>query len=127
MQIAAFPLPFANAPYSRAMFDDDWVFVSGTIGMDYETRQLADTPQAQTRLMMRNIETYLAACGARLEQVINYTLIVSAHEHLPAIVDTLAEVLPCQPTGTALIAGIAVPGAVVEMQVIARKGIGRPA
>ncbi len=121
MHIAAFPLPFANAPYSRAMFDQDWVFVSGTIGMDYDTQRLAPTAQAQTELMLRNIATYLEACGARLEQVINYTLIVSDREHIPAVVDTLSRLLPCKPTGTAMIAGIALPDAYVEMQVIARK------
>ncbi|MCK9510115.1 MAG: Rid family hydrolase [Pigmentiphaga sp.] len=123
MQTAAFPLPFSNAPYSRAMFDQDWVFVSGTIGMDYPNQRLAPTAAEQTRLMVANISEYLAACGARLEQIVNYTLIISAHEHLPAVLDALAEVLPCKPTGTAMIAGIALPDAYVEMQVIARKTI----
>lgn len=127
MQIAAFPLPFANAPYSRAMFDDEWVFVSGTIGMDYDAQRLAATAQEQTRLMLRNIATYLAACGARLEQVVNYTLIVSERQHFAAVVDTLSELLPCKPTGTAMIAGIALPEAYVEMQVIARKSVQVPA
>ncbi|MCV0438321.1 MAG: RidA family protein [Hydrogenophaga sp.] len=123
MQIAAFPLPFSHAPYSRALFDHDWVFVSGTIGMDYDAQRLAVTPEEQTQLMLRNIATYLEACGARLEQIVNYTLIVSEREHFATIVDTLARLLPCKPTGTAMIAGIAVPDAFVEMQVIARKGI----
>ncbi|MES2249470.1 MAG: Rid family hydrolase [Pseudomonadota bacterium] len=121
MQTADFPLPFVNAPYSRAMFDDEWIFVSGTIGMDYDTQTLAVSAEDQTRLMVRNIEKYLAACGGRLEQVINYTLIVAGAEHLGAVVKTLSEVLPCKPTGTAMLAGIAVPKAWVEMQVIARK------
>ena len=121
MQTADFPLPFVNAPYSRAMFDDEWIFVSGTVGMDYETQTLAVSAEDQTRLMVRNIEKYLAACGGRLEQVINYTLIVAGAEHLGAVVQTLSEVLPCKPTGTAMLAGIAVPKAWVEMQVIARK------
>ena len=124
MQIAAFPLPFTNAPYSRAMFDNDWVFVSGTIGMDYDTQRLAATAEEQTRLMLRNIATYLATCGARMEQVVNYTLIVSDRAHFAAVVDTLSKELPCKPTGTAMIAGIALPDAYVEMQVIARKSIG---
>lgn len=124
MQIADFPLPFANAPYSRAMFDDEWVFVSGTLGMNYDARALADGAEAQTRLMVQNIATYLDACGARLEQVVNYTLIVSEHRHVQPVIETLSEVLPCKPTGTAMIAGIALPGAVVEMQVIARKNLG---
>jgi len=121
MQTADFPLPFVNAPYSRAMFDDEWIFVSGTIGMDYDTQTLAVSAEDQTRLMVRNIEKYLAACGGRLEQIINYTLIVAGAEHLGAVVQTLSEVLPCKPTGTAMLAGIAVPKAWVEMQVIARK------
>jgi len=121
MQTAEFPLPFVNAPYSRAMFDDDWIFVSGTIGMDYDTQQLAGSAEEQTRLMVRNIATYLEACGGRLEQIVNYTLIIAGAEHLGAVVKTLADVLPCKPTGTAMLAGIAVPDAWVEMQVIARK------
>lgn len=122
MQTADFPLPFDNAPYSRAMFDEDWIFVSGTIGMDYATRQLAESAEAQTRLMVRNIARYLDACGGRLEQIVNYTLIIAGAEHLNAVIGTLSQVLPCKPTGTAMLAGIAVPNAYVEMQVIARKG-----
>lgn len=115
------PMPFANAPYSRAMFDDDWIFVSGTIGMDYHTRELPPTAAEQTRLMLRNIESYLQSCGGTLKNVVNYTLIISAHEHLHPVIDALAEALPCKPTGTAMIAGIAIENAYVEMQVIARK------
>jgi len=115
------PLPFANAPYSRALHDDDWIFVSGTIGMDYEAKRLADGAREQTRLMMRNIERYLRDCGGELRNIVNYTLIISAHEHVHPVIETLAEVLPCKPTGTAMIAGIAIPDACVEMQVIARR------
>ncbi|MBP7566509.1 MAG: RidA family protein [Burkholderiaceae bacterium] len=115
------PMPFANAPYSRAIFDDEWIFVSGTIGMDYAAHRLASTAAEQTQLMLRNIESYLATCGGTLHNIVNYTLIVSAHEHLPAVIDALARHLPCKPTGTAMIAGIAIPDAYVEMQVIARK------
>ncbi|OVZ55167.1 hypothetical protein CDO44_23300 [Pigmentiphaga sp. NML080357] len=121
MQIADFPLPFSRAPYSRVMFDEDWVFVSGTIGMDYTARKLAPTVQEQTRLMLANIASYLAAADARLEHIVNYTLIIDNAEHVGAVIDTLADELPCKPTGTAMIAGIAYPGAHVEMQVIARK------
>ena len=115
------PMPFANAPYSRAMFDDDWIFVSGTIGMDYEAHRLAPTATEQVALMLQNIARYLATCGGSLRNIVSYTLIVSAHEHLPAVIDALAQHLPCKPTGTAMIAGIAIPDAYVEMQVIARK------
>jgi len=121
MQIADFPLPFSRAPYSRVMFDEDWVFVSGTIGMDYTAQKLAPTVEEQTRLMLRNIASYLKAAGARLEDIVNYTLIIDAMEHVQPVIGVLADHLPCKPTGTAMIAGIAYPGAHVEMQVIARK------
>lgn len=121
MQVARFPLPFDNAPYSRALFDDEWVFVSGTLGMDYEKHALASGVEAQTRRMVANIAEYLEAGGASLDQIVNYTLIISAPEHLHPVIDTLAELLPGKPTGTAMIAGIVVPGAFVEMQVVARK------
>lgn len=121
MQIADFPLPFPRAPYSRAMFDDDWVFVSGTIGMDYTAQKLAPTVEEQTRLMLRNIASYLEAADARLEDIVNYTLIIDAMAHVQPVIGVLADDLPCKPTGTAMIAGIAYPGAHVEMQVIARK------
>jgi len=115
------PMPFANAPYSRAMFDDEWIFVSGTIGMDYVTRHLPETAEEQVVQMMRNIEDYLTRCGGDLRNVVNYTLIIAGQEHVPAVIQGLWELLPTKPTGTAMIAGIALPGALVEMQVIARK------
>jgi len=51
--------------YSRAVVDGDWIFVSGTTGMDYATMTLESGVVAQAERAFLNIETALREAGAR--------------------------------------------------------------
>src|SRR5713226_8717177 len=59
--------PFeAEAGYSRAVVDGDWVFVAGTTGFDYALMTISEDPAEQTRQALRNIEAALAEADASL-------------------------------------------------------------
>ncbi len=58
--------PFeAEAGYSRAVVDGEWIFVAGTTGFDYAQMTIAEDPAEQARQAFRNIEKALAEAGAQ--------------------------------------------------------------
>ena len=56
------------AAYSRAVIDGGFVFVSGTVGVDPETRELPDDFTAQARNAFLIIERALDQAGASLDR-----------------------------------------------------------
>lgn len=63
--------PFeANIGYSRAVAIDDWVFVSGTTGFNYETMEISSGVVDQADQALRNIETALSDAGSSLADVV---------------------------------------------------------
>jgi hypothetical protein len=47
------------APYSRALHDDEWVFVSGTTGFDYPAMTLSDDVGEQCRQASSNVRVHV--------------------------------------------------------------------
>lgn len=75
-----FPLPF-----SQALRAGDFVYVSGQVGVDPQTRVVVgDTIEAQTEQSIRNIETILKAAGLTLDHVIK------VNTHITHITDSPA-------------------------------------
>ena len=58
-------------PYSHAIAAGGQVFISGTAGVDPDTGALAgEDAYAQTRQVLRNIQSILVAAGVTLEDVV---------------------------------------------------------
>jgi enamine deaminase RidA (YjgF/YER057c/UK114 family) len=115
-----------NFSYSRALHDDEWVFVSGTTGFDYTTMELSDDPAEQARQTLRNVAGALENCGSSLAEVYSYLLIVSDRSHVPTVLGVLANAFPGKPTGTLMVAGLLEERINVELEVRARKGWNTP-
>ena len=62
--------------YSRAVVDDDWVFVSGTTGFNYQTMTIAEGLLEQTEQCLRNIAAALAEAGASFADVVRVTYVL---------------------------------------------------
>jgi enamine deaminase RidA (YjgF/YER057c/UK114 family) len=115
----------AEAGYSRAVVDGEWIFVAGTTGFDYGQMTIADDPAAQARQAFRNIETALAEAGARLADVVRVKYYVPEPADWPAIVPVLGEVFGAiRPAATALICGLVDPRMKIEIEATARRGSG---
>ena len=75
------PVPTPNVtaagPYSPAVRGGDWAVLSGQIGIDPATGQLADGIEAQARQALANMTTLLGDCGATWEQVAKVTVFVA--------------------------------------------------
>jgi enamine deaminase RidA (YjgF/YER057c/UK114 family) len=50
--------------YSRAVVQNDWIFVSGTTGFDYAAMTISDSLEEQTEQCLLNIRNALDAAGA---------------------------------------------------------------
>jgi enamine deaminase RidA (YjgF/YER057c/UK114 family) len=117
----------AEAGYSRAVVDGEWIFVAGTTGFDYGQMTIADDPAAQALQAFRNIETALAEAGAGLADVVRVKYYVPEPADWPAIVPVLGEVFGAiRPAATALICGLVDPRMKIEIEVTARRGSGSP-
>ncbi|MEH6476339.1 MAG: RidA family protein [Sneathiella sp.] len=60
----------AEIGYSRAVVDDNYVFVSGTTGMDYAAMTMADGVLAQATQCLQNIQDVLEEAGSSLDKVV---------------------------------------------------------
>jgi len=110
-----------QAPYSRAMFDDEWVFVSGTTGFDYATMTISDDVGEQARRTWKNIADVLEKAGSNLEEIVQFLLIFPNREDLSVIGQVMKEVLPHKPTGTAICTNLVDPRIKIEIQVTAKR------
>jgi enamine deaminase RidA (YjgF/YER057c/UK114 family) len=63
----------AEAGYSRAVVDGEWVFVAGTTGFDYAAMTIAEDPAEQARQAFHNITAALTEAGAALADVVSAT------------------------------------------------------
>ena len=113
------------AGYARATIVDDRLFVSGTVGADFSTGQLAESPTAQTNLALDNIEWALNEANATLADIVRVRVYVPDAEHVMAVSAVMKDRLGfTRPANTTICSALAVPGAHVEIEVDAIRGSG---
>jgi 2-iminobutanoate/2-iminopropanoate deaminase len=112
-----FPLPF-----SHAVRAGDFVYVSGQVGVDPQTRQLVDNSiEAQTEQCIRNIEIILEAEGLTFDHVIKTNAHLSHREDIPAYNAVYEKVVKAPyPARTTVVSGIGTYR--IEIDVIAYAG-----
>ena len=112
----------AEAGYSRAVVDGEWIFVAGTTGFDYAAMTIAEDPAEQARQVFRNIEKALGEAGAGLADIVRVRYYVPNIGDWPTIAPVLGEVLgTIRPAATALICGLVDPRMKIEIEVTARR------
>jgi reactive intermediate/imine deaminase len=65
------PLP---VPFSKAVRAGDFLFLSGVLAMDPQTRLIEGDVQAQTKVIVDRIAATLRECGASLSEVVKATV-----------------------------------------------------
>jgi enamine deaminase RidA (YjgF/YER057c/UK114 family) len=114
----------AEASYSRAVVDGDFVFVSGTTGFDYSTMTISADVAEQTRQTFRNIEAALQKAGSSLKDAVRATYYVVNSEDWPKIYPVFKEFLAeSRPAATAIICGLVDPRMKIEIEITARKRV----
>lgn len=113
------------AGYARAVIVDDRIFVSGTVGVDFETGQLAKGPEAQTRQALDTIESALQEADSALADIVRTRVYIPNPDHVMAVSTVLKERIGfTYPANTTTCPPLAVPGAHVEIEVEAIRGSG---
>jgi len=113
------------AGYARAVVVDDWIFVSGTVGVDFETGQMAEGSETQTSTALDTIEKALLEAESGLHDIVRVRVYVPDPEDVMVISGVLkARVGFTYPTNTTICSPLAVPGARVEIEVEAIRGSG---
>jgi enamine deaminase RidA (YjgF/YER057c/UK114 family) len=112
----------ATIGYSRAVAQDNWVFVSGTTGFNYATMEISTDVATQAEQCLKNIAHALEQAGASLNDVVrvNYILPTASDFELcwPVLRQYLGEV---RPAATMIAAGLVDPRMKIEIEVTALK------
>lgn len=112
--------PAALGPYSAGVKAGGMVFLSGQLGLDPKTGQLADGVVAQAEQSLENIEALLAAAGAALDNVVKTTVFLADIADFAAVNVVYASRFPePYPARSAVQVGALPAGALVEIEVIA--------
>ena len=113
------------AGYARAVVVGDHIFVSGTVGVDFATGQLAEGAEAQTLQALNTIEKALNEAGASLADIVRVRVYIPNPDDVMAVSGVLKEKIGfAYPANTTVCAPLAVPGALVEIESEAIRGCG---
>jgi len=89
--------------YSQGVRVGSTVYVSGMVGIDVTTKQLAgDTIQEQTRQALRNCEAVLEAGGGGLDDVAQVTVLIADPADFDGMNEAYAEVFATEPPARAV-------------------------
>ena len=113
----------AKIPLSGAVIAGDFVYLSGQLAMDENWNFMGGDIEQQTLRVLGNIKSLLAQCDTDLSSVIKATVWLSNAEHFPAFNKAYASVFSNQPpTRSTVVCELLVPGALVEIEVVAFRG-----
>ncbi|WP_203257203.1 RidA family protein [Hyunsoonleella ulvae] len=108
--------------YSRAVVQDNWVFVSGTTGYNYDTMTISDDIVEQTEQCLINIKSTLEQAGASLSDIVRVTYILPNASDFESCWPILKKYLgKIKPAATMFSAGLADKNMKIEIQVTALK------
>jgi len=108
--------------YSRAVVDENYVFVSGTTGMDYATMTLADGIIGQVEQCLANIQAALEEAGSSLDKVVRVRYYLPDHTDFEACWPTLRAAFGvAKPAATMIEARLIDPAMKIEIEVTAKR------
>lgn len=115
----------AEIGYSRAVVAGDWVFVSGTTGLDYSTMAISEDVAEQAAQCFKNITAALAQADATLDEVVRVNYILPHAADFEACWPVLRQYLGrARPAATMVSAGLIDPRMKIEVEVTALKASG---
>ncbi len=121
--VAGAPTPVA--PYSHAVEQDGWVFVTGQLATGHDpAAPLPDGIEAQTRLTMDNLAQVLDGLGLGFEHVVQARVFLTAFERdYSAMNSVYAEYFPKdrRPARTCIGVTALACGGLVEIDCVARR------
>lgn len=112
--------PRPVGPYTQAIEAGGFVFVSGQLGMDPETGNLAEGVEAQAKRALENIAAILEAAGLEMKDVVKVTIFLTDMGDFPKVNEVYAGYFSEPWPARACVAVAGLPkGALVEIECIA--------
>ena len=112
--------PAPIGPYSQAIRAGEQLYLSGQLGTDPRTGELASGIEAQTRQALANLTAVLAADGLELADVVSVTVYLADLGDVAAMNAVYADAFPAPAPARATVGVAALPkGARVEVSAIA--------
>lgn len=84
--------PAAIGPYSQAVSRNGLVFISGQLGLDPATGEMAEGTEAQTRLALQNLTAILRAANLSPAHVLKATIYVADMNDFALVNQLYAEI-----------------------------------
>ncbi len=116
--------PAPIGPYSQAVRAGDWLFVSGSLGLDPETGEFVPgDAAAQARKALENMTAVLAAANATMDHVVKTTVFLADMNDFAAVNAVYGEFFTGVPPARSAIQAARLPkDAFVEIEAIAYLG-----
>jgi reactive intermediate/imine deaminase len=115
--------PEAIGTYSQAVRAADTVYLSGQIGLDPATLQLAEGIDGQTHRVFRNLAAVAAAAGCSLDQAVRMTVYLTDLAHFARVNEIMAQYVREPFPARAAVGVSGLPrGALVEIDAILHSG-----
>jgi enamine deaminase RidA (YjgF/YER057c/UK114 family) len=103
--------------------EDDWVFVSGTTGFNYQDMTIAVDIVSQTEQCLKNIEDALEKAGSKMEDIVRVMYILPDAQEFEQCWPILRKYFEkIRPAATMISAGLADSRMKIEIQVTAKAG-----
>ena len=111
--------PEAIGTYSQAVRAGDSVYLSGQIGLDPATMQMADGIDGQTHRVFRNLAAVATAAGLSLDHAVRMTVYLTDLAHFARVNEIMAQYVREPYPARAAVAVAGLPrGALVEIDAI---------
>ena len=115
--------PAAIGTYSQAVRAGDAIYVSGQIGLDPASMQLAEGIEPQIHRVFRNLEAIARAAGSGLERCVRMTVYLTDLANFAKVNEIMAQYVPQPYPSRAAIGVASLPrGALVEIDAILYAG-----
>ena len=115
--------PGTIGTYSQAVRAGDTLYLSGQIGLDPATMQMAEGVEAQTHRVFRNLAAVADAAGMSLDQAVRMTVYLTDLAHFARVNEIMAQYVREPYPARAAVGVAALPrGALVEIDAILHAG-----
>lgn len=112
--------PAAVGPYSQAIKTGNTVYCSGQIGLDPATGTMVEGVVAQANRAFDNLEAVLAQAGAKMTDVVKFTIFLTDINDFSQVNEVMAAHVPTPYPARSCMQVAALPkGALVEVEAIA--------
>ena len=117
--IATAAAPAAIGPYSQAVQAGNTVYLSGQIGLDPATMQMAEGIDAQVARVFDNLKAVAAAAGGSLADAVKVNIYVTDLANFAKVNDAMAQAFSQPYPARATVQVAALPrGALVEVDAV---------